>query len=92
MYNVCLVDHKQAVLVMLKFKLNHVNDFPVPQHVKISSTTFPSKLSIESIDNKYIFLALPEWLSCLLGVHSCPLVLGLFLFIPWPSYPYWGGN
>ena len=44
MYSVCLIGHKWAVLVSLKFNLSHVisqNDFPRPQYVKISST-FPT--------------------------------------------------
>ena len=43
MYNVCLIGDKQAVLVSLKFKLNHVlarMDFPIPQNMNIFSVIF----------------------------------------------------
>ena len=35
MYKVCLIGHKQANLVNIKFKLSQ-NDFPISQYVKIS--------------------------------------------------------
>lgn len=65
---------------------------PILQYVSIFKNhvhLLIANLSIDIIDSQYIFPMLPEWLSCLIWVHSFISVLGLiFLFVYIFAYLY----
>ena len=85
MYNVCLIGHKQAVLVSQKFKLSKYKprQFPIFSSCDIFFYRFPLlivHLFIESTGNQLIFHRCRRGLAaCSTSIHV-PLCSAFFIF------------
>lgn len=94
MYNAYLTGHKQAVFISPKVQIQSCasqNDFPIPQHVKMSFT-MPHSIADVSINttDKSIHFSNAARLAQLPALGPFMSLKPLFFFLP--SSPLWGEN